>query len=82
LPFVEMLTRFKESRTSSIECLTIKISKSTDKTYTFLDHTADLRIRVVGKDLVDLFQNAGLAISDLIDDSNVKTTLYKANNAI
>lgn len=35
-------------------------------TYTLLDHTADLRIRVVGADLADLFTNAGLALSDLI----------------
>jgi len=36
------------------------------KPYTLLDHTADLRIRVSGTNLADLFENAGLALSDLI----------------
>ena len=35
-------------------------------TYRLLDHTADLRLRVVGADLADLFKNAGLALFDLI----------------
>lgn len=34
--------------------------------YTLLDHTADLRVRIVGSDLADLFKNAGLALFDLI----------------
>jgi SHS2 domain-containing protein len=34
--------------------------------YTLLDHTADLRIRVSGTNLADLFKNTGLALSDLI----------------
>jgi SHS2 domain-containing protein len=34
--------------------------------YQLLDHTADLRIRVTGTDRTDLFENAGLALSDLI----------------
>ncbi len=34
--------------------------------YTLLDHTADLRIRVVGADLASLYENAGLALFDLI----------------
>jgi len=38
-----------------------------DKPYTLLDHTADLRIRVTGSDMADLFQNAGLALFDLIN---------------
>ncbi|BBO71024.1 protein archease [Desulfosarcina alkanivorans] len=38
------------------------------ETYTLLDHTADLRIRVSGTDPADLFQNAGLALFDLIAD--------------
>lgn len=42
------------------------MSKSTNQTYTLLNHTADLRVRVVGKDLANLFQNAGLALFDLI----------------
>jgi len=44
----------------------------TNQTYTLLDHTADLRIKVVGKDLAELFQNAGLALFDLIVDSDAK----------
>ena len=36
------------------------------KPYTLLDHTADLRIRVIGTDPADLFENAGLALFDLI----------------
>ena len=38
----------------------------TELPYTLLDHTADLRIRVTGKDPADLFKNAGLAMFDLI----------------
>jgi SHS2 domain-containing protein len=34
--------------------------------YTLLNHTADLRIRVSGTDPADLFENAGLALFDLI----------------
>ena len=37
-----------------------------DRTYTLLNHTADLRIRVVGPNPADLFVNAGLALFDLI----------------
>jgi SHS2 domain-containing protein len=51
------------------------MAKSTDKTYTLLDHTADLRVRVAGKDLAELFQNAGLALFDLMVDSDAKTTV-------
>jgi SHS2 domain-containing protein len=36
--------------------------------YTLLDHTADLKIRVTGKNPADLFKNAGLALFDLIID--------------
>jgi SHS2 domain-containing protein len=39
--------------------------------YTLLDHTADLRVRVVGMDLSDLFRNAGLALFDLIVERDV-----------
>ena len=35
-------------------------------TYKLLDHTADLRIRVMGCDPADLFVNAGMALFDLI----------------
>jgi SHS2 domain-containing protein len=34
--------------------------------YTLLDHTADLRIRVSGRDPAELYKNAGLALFDLI----------------
>jgi len=37
-----------------------------EKHYTLLDHTADLRIRVTGMDIRDLFKNAALALFDLI----------------
>jgi SHS2 domain-containing protein len=40
------------------------------KTYTLLDHTADLKIRVTGSNMADLFQNAGLALFDLIERSD------------
>lgn len=36
------------------------------KRYTLLDHTADLRIRVVGADRAELYKNAALALFDLI----------------
>jgi len=42
--------------------------------YTLLDHTADLRIRVTGTDLADLFKNAGLALFDLIFKPETLTT--------
>jgi SHS2 domain-containing protein len=35
-------------------------------TYTLLNHTADLKIRVNGTDPADLFKNAGLALFDQI----------------
>ena len=38
------------------------------KPYTLLDHTADLRIRVFGASMPELFKNAGLALADLICD--------------
>lgn len=34
--------------------------------YTLLDHTADLRVRVVGADPASLYENAGLTLFDLI----------------
>jgi len=50
------------------------MSKSNNRTYTLLDHTADLRVCVVGRDLADLFQNAGLALFDLIVESDLPAT--------
>ncbi|BBO91356.1 archease [Desulfosarcina ovata] len=40
------------------------------KPYTLLDHTADLRIRISGGDMAELFANAALALADLICDPN------------
>lgn len=36
------------------------------KPYTLLDHTADLKIQITGESQAALFQNAGLALADLI----------------
>ena len=36
------------------------------KPYTLLDHTADLKIQITGASQAALFQNAGLALADLI----------------
>lgn len=36
--------------------------------YTLIDHTADLGIKVKGKDLKDLFQNSGYALTHLLAD--------------
>ena len=36
------------------------------RTYTLIDHTADLGIRVFGKTLEELFINAGFALFDLL----------------
>ena len=42
------------------------------KKYEFIDHTADLGVEVYGKDLKELFENAGEALFDIICDiSNV-----------
>ena len=41
-----------------------------NRTYTLLDHSADLRVRVVGRNLADLFRNAGLALFDLVVESD------------
>ncbi|BBO84854.1 protein archease [Desulfosarcina ovata subsp. sediminis] len=41
-----------------------------EKPYTLLDHTADLRIRITGGNMAELFANAGLAMADLICDPN------------
>ncbi|BBO75726.1 protein archease [Desulfosarcina widdelii] len=37
-------------------------------TYQLLDHTADLRVRIIGESKAELFQNAGLTLADLICD--------------
>ncbi|MCD6305302.1 MAG: archease [Deltaproteobacteria bacterium] len=36
------------------------------KCFTFLDHTADLRIRITGPTLEDLFRNAGLSLMEIM----------------
>ncbi len=40
----------------------------TPERYRLLDHTADLRVQVRGRDLSDLFANAGFALFDLLTD--------------
>ena len=43
------------------------------KPYTLLDHTADLRIRIIGDSRAALFRNAGLALADLICNPDTLT---------
>jgi SHS2 domain-containing protein len=38
------------------------------KRYEFIDHTADIGLRIFGNDLPALFQNAGFALFDVIAD--------------
>ena len=38
------------------------------KQYEYIDHTADIGMRVYGAELSELFQNAGLGLSDLMTD--------------
>jgi SHS2 domain-containing protein len=38
------------------------------KRYEFFDHTADIGIRIFGKSLAELFENAGFALFDIITD--------------
>ena len=38
------------------------------KRYEFFNHTADVGIRVFGKSLAELFENAGFALFDIITD--------------
>ncbi|WP_319521799.1 archease [uncultured Desulfosarcina sp.] len=45
-----------------------------NRTYQLLDHTADLRMRVTGASRAELFQNAGLALADLICDPDTLTS--------
>jgi SHS2 domain-containing protein len=49
-----------------------------NKFYQLLDHTADLRIRVTGFDPANLFENAGMALFDLIFESKAD----KAENTL
>lgn len=48
----------------------LKDQASMEKYYTLLDHTADLRIRIIGTDAADLFKNAGLALFDLVTETD------------
>lgn len=43
--------------------------------YTLIDHTADLGIKVKGKDLKDLFQNSGYALTHLLTDCEASKRL-------
>ena len=45
-----------------------------NKPYTLLDHTADLRVCITGKSMTALFENAGLALADLICDPGTLTS--------
>ena len=46
------------------------------KQYEFIDHTADIGIRVYGKDLKELFANAAFAMFDIIADlEGMKTSV-------
>ena len=38
------------------------------KRFEFLDHTADIGVRIFGHSQADLFQNAGLALFEIITD--------------
>jgi SHS2 domain-containing protein len=40
----------------------------TKRVYRLLEHTADLRMRIVGRTLRDLFQNAVVALTDTLTD--------------
>jgi len=51
------------------------------KKYRLIDHTADLGIEVYGKDLKDLFHNAGEALFEILCDlSEVAESVEKAVN--
>ncbi len=48
-----------------------------DKSYEFIEHTADIGIKVKGKDLRELFKNSALAMFDIIaEQSPQKRTEY------
>lgn len=48
------------------------------KVYRLIDHTADLGVRVLGRTLAALFENAGVALFDLITDvRGVRPTLQR-----
>jgi len=44
----------------------------TNKSYQLIEHTADIGIRVKGKDLKDLFKNSALAMFDIIAETSSK----------
>ncbi|MEW6070047.1 MAG: archease, partial [Candidatus Thermoplasmatota archaeon] len=45
------------------------------KKYSFIEHTADIAIRAYGKNLAECFENAAVAMFDIISDTKkVKST--------
>ena len=52
------------------------------KRYKLIDHTADLGIEVYGKDLRDLFQNAGHALFEIICDLSEVTEFIEKRVAV
>lgn len=49
------------------------------KTFEILEHTADLKVRVRGSDLNDLFKNAGLAIFQICAEEQIIKEKKKHN---
>ena len=46
------------------------------KKFEFLDHTADIKFRVFGRDVEDVFENSALAVSEIISrDNKIKTNI-------
>src|SRR3989338_1841627 len=52
------------------------------KTFEILEHTADLKVRVRGLDLNDLFKNAGLAIFQICAEKKIIKEKNKHNFSI
>ncbi|MCM8757581.1 MAG: archease [Candidatus Omnitrophica bacterium] len=48
------------------------------KNYEFLEHTADIRIRVKAKDLKELFVNTALAMFDIMAEKSLKPRTYSS----
>ncbi|MCM8799773.1 MAG: archease [Candidatus Omnitrophica bacterium] len=48
------------------------------KNYEFLEHTADIRIRVKAKDLKELFVNTALAMFDIMAEKSLKPRAYSS----
>jgi SHS2 domain-containing protein len=48
-----------------------------DRTYELIEHTADIGIRVKGKDLKELFKNAASAMFDIIAEKKPQATSHR-----